>query len=210
MTETQRVENVARDKQQLVLFSAFAYGLAWTCFGLLGLSRSGLGWLPYDLSIPLMIVAGSFAPSLAALVTLRITERRWPSLNGLTLQSAVVAAIATPLLIGTTFAVIPAIILTTGPWSALQWGSLLSVSVYSVSTIIGGPLGEEPGWRGFALPRFQRLLGPASGSIALGVLWAAWHLPLFWTKAWTSSTFPSYVLMVTGLSLSMTFLFNAS
>lgn len=40
-------------------------------------------------------------------------------------------------------------------------------------------LGEEIGWRGFALPRCQELLGSLGGSIANGVLWALWHLPLF-------------------------------
>jgi hypothetical protein len=44
----------------------------------------------------------------------------------------------------------------------------------------------------------------------LGFLWAAWHLPLFLTKAWTSTNFLTYVLIVTGLSFSMTFLFNLS
>jgi hypothetical protein len=42
-----------------------------------------------------------------------------------------------------------------------------------------GPLFEEPGWRGFALPRLQRLHGPLVGGLILGSLWALWHLPGF-------------------------------
>lgn len=40
-------------------------------------------------------------------------------------------------------------------------------------------LGEEIGWRGFALARFQECFGLFRGTIATGVFWALWHLPLF-------------------------------
>jgi membrane protease YdiL (CAAX protease family) len=48
-----------------------------------------------------------------------------------------------------------------------------------VSTLlVNGPLGEEPGWRGFALSRLQARFGVLPATISLGVLWALWHLPL--------------------------------
>jgi uncharacterized protein len=40
-------------------------------------------------------------------------------------------------------------------------------------------LGEEPGWRGFALPRLVGHFGPIVGTLILGIAWAFWHLPLF-------------------------------
>jgi uncharacterized protein len=40
-------------------------------------------------------------------------------------------------------------------------------------------IGEEPGWRGFALPRLLGRFGPIVGTLILGVAWAFWHLPLF-------------------------------
>jgi membrane protease YdiL (CAAX protease family) len=43
--------------------------------------------------------------------------------------------------------------------------------------IIYGGLSEEPGWRGFALPRLQGRFSPLTSSIILGVLWAVWHAP---------------------------------
>jgi membrane protease YdiL (CAAX protease family) len=45
--------------------------------------------------------------------------------------------------------------------------------------VLGGPLFEEPGRSGFALPRLQRLHGPLIGGLIPGVLCALWHLPGF-------------------------------
>jgi CAAX protease family protein len=45
--------------------------------------------------------------------------------------------------------------------------------------ILGGPLAEELGWRGYALDPMQRERSALVASIALGGVWAAWHLPLF-------------------------------
>jgi uncharacterized protein len=64
-------------------------------------------------------------------------------------------------------------------WAAMRaWPSILSMTL--LYTVLSGPLGEELGWRGFALPR---LLGHPYGALAvslfLGVIHAAWHLPLF-------------------------------
>lgn len=40
-----------------------------------------------------------------------------------------------------------------------------------------GPLLEEMGWRGFALPVLLKTMSPLNASIVLGLMWAAWHLP---------------------------------
>jgi uncharacterized protein len=50
---------------------------------------------------------------------------------------------------------------------------------YLLFLITEGPLFEEPGWRGFALPRLQQCSGPLLGTLVLGILWGLWHMPLF-------------------------------
>jgi len=51
---------------------------------------------------------------------------------------------------------------------------------------MGVPLFEEIGWRGFALPRLQQRWGPLAGTVVLGLVWAAWHLPNYFRPDWSS------------------------
>lgn len=50
--------------------------------------------------------------------------------------------------------------------------------VFFATALYGGPVGEETGWRGFALPRLQKRFDPLLASVILGTIWAVWHLPL--------------------------------
>ena len=82
----------------------------------------------------------------------------------------------------------------------------------------GGPLGEEPGWRGFALPRLQPRYGPLWGTLLLGVGWCFWHLPDFLTPAQgggpgTSlatilTNFSMFFVVVIALAIIFTWVFN--
>lgn len=52
---------------------------------------------------------------------------------------------------------------------------------FLATALYGGPLGEEAGWRGFALPRLQKRFDPLLASVILGAFWGLWHLPLHLT-----------------------------
>jgi membrane protease YdiL (CAAX protease family) len=78
--------------------------------------------------------------------------------------------------------------------------------------LIGGGLDEEMGWRGYALPRLQRRLGPLVANLLLGVLWACWHLPLFFVPGsfMADTPFALYVVSTTALSFLIGWIYNGT
>jgi len=50
--------------------------------------------------------------------------------------------------------------------------------VFIQQTLIGSSMGEELGWRGFALSDMQKKWGATMASLILGLIWGIWHLPL--------------------------------
>jgi membrane protease YdiL (CAAX protease family) len=65
--------------------------------------------------------------------------------------------------------------------------ALLYPVLFLVVMILDGPLLEEPGWRGFALPRLQQRWGPLGGTVILGILWATWHAPQYLTPTFSAA-----------------------
>lgn len=55
----------------------------------------------------------------------------------------------------------------------------LGLPAVVVLVFIVGGWGEELGWRGFALGRFQKRFGTIGGTLLLALVWAGWHLPAF-------------------------------
>ena len=74
-------------------------------------------------------------------------------------------------------------------------------------------LAEEPGWRDFALPRMQRMIGAPGAAVAIGALWGLWHLPLFVTEwaEWSGTAWyrgPEFVAFCITFNVVMTWVFN--
>lgn len=73
-------------------------------------------------------------------------------------------------------------------------------------------LGEEIGWRGFALPWLQARLNALQSSIILGVLWALWHLPLYWIPGDFHQQLPLswFILQIMATTILITWIYNAT
>jgi membrane protease YdiL (CAAX protease family) len=161
-------------RHPLVTFFVLAYALSWWA------------WILYALGVFPNPIA-SFGPFLAALVVLALTEGK-PGIGRLFRRmvrwrvSPVWYALA--LLLPAVLAGIAAalnVLLGAQPPSPAQvgaWPQLLPT--FAVLLLVPGFGGawEEPGWRGYAVPRLQRGRSALVASLILGVLIAGWHLPL--------------------------------
>ena len=86
---------------------------------------------------------------------------------------------------------------------------LLLAPLLFLIMIVGGGT-EEFGWRGIALPELEEHFGTVAATIIVGVIWAAWHIPLWFIPIAPQRTenFASFFVTVIALSLLFTWLFN--
>ena len=154
-------------RRELVIFFVLCYLIGW----------SALPWGTFIAFAPLIsaIVVVSIAEGLPGLARLGRRVIRW-RVNWIWYA----AAIGLPLLV---HAVAIGLNMATGaaPPSLAQFSTWYTVFlVFGLHMInpTGGPLGEEPGWRGFAVPRLQSKWSPLASAAILGLVVAGWHLPL--------------------------------
>jgi len=89
-----------------------------------------------------------------------------------------------------------------------NWDRLLAMLAISFVSD-AGPVGEEFGWRGFALPQLLRWRSPLAAALILGAIWFAWHVPTFFISTLTQSrlSIPLFAVNSLALSIIMTWLF---
>ena len=94
-------------------------------------------------------------------------------------------------------------------WPVQQPAEPLVVPLLFLVLTLTDGLGEEVGWRGYALPRLQERLTTALASVLLGLVWAAWHPTLFWTLGAVLEGHPfSLLLEVVPTAVLFTWVFN--
>ncbi len=184
----------------LVTFFLLAYAISW------------VGWPLYAAGVwPIPFLATG--PLIAALIVIPITQGRagLRELGSRMIRWRVelkwyVVAIGLPLAV-LLVAVGLNVVLGAGAPSLAGVGSLSTILMVVAVRLINpldGPMGEEPGWRGFALPGLQTSRSPLVAALILAPLIAVWHLPL----AFVGGMKPLDFLGPIAFTFAATWLFN--
>jgi len=72
----------------------------------------------------------------------------------------------------------------------------------------GAGTNEEPGWRGFALPRLQTKFSPLIASIILGLIWGFWHTPIYLPQYGSFIQYGIFLLNTIKIAIILTWLYN--
>jgi uncharacterized protein len=93
----------------------------------------------------------------------------------------------------------------TSPTSPAVGHIPLAITNFALVFLIGGPLGEEFGWRSYALPALGSKMGWRLASLVIGVIWGLWHLPWFFTAGTAQSQMPFVLFMLNIVAGSVLF-----
>jgi membrane protease YdiL (CAAX protease family) len=209
-------------RHQLVAYFVLAYAITWTIVSPLVASALGL----LHLSIPPQIhYLGAYGPLLSALIVTGITSGaaglRELGTRMLKLRVGIVwilIALFSPALLFSLSAVI--LRLTGTPWPDFsQFGrsedfpTFGLIANWIIWTLTLG-IGEETGWRGFALPRLQKNHSALTATLILTVFWAIWHVPAFFYRPQYLSfgvvgTIAFFLLLIPG-AIFLTWLYNST
>jgi membrane protease YdiL (CAAX protease family) len=164
-------------RHRLVSFFVLAYALSWW-----GWPLYASGVLPEPLFLPT-------GPLLAGLIVIAAAEGRagFRDLGARILRWRVSwywYAVAVGLPLAIRFLATGLNVVAGAPmphWTSLAWGSFALAFALRLVDPLGSPIGEEPGFRGYALPRLQSTRSPLLTAAILGALVSGWHLPLVFT-----------------------------
>jgi hypothetical protein len=179
-------------------FAVLAYAIAWLpWFIALATDRPFGGLFSFGPMIAAFAVAAMIGGRNelirlgARLVRWRVPLRWWLIALAIALAPIVITIIGVSLLGGTLNAEMSA-----------KWPSVLAA--FPMVLLIGGPLGEEIGWRGFGVSKLvEQGRRPLFAALTIGVIWAGWHLPLFLTHRMPP---PAAIVMVFG-AVTMTWIY---
>jgi membrane protease YdiL (CAAX protease family) len=211
----------SRKLKQLLTYFGLAYLISWTIWLPLYGHLFGLTSLPI---LPLHHGLGGLGPFFAAFLTTWIfyQGKGVRLLLKKCLQVTPLIYLAIALLSPFLLAFIATIIHYFVDKTPINLAGLLTVKefpnfnllTFFLYNLVFFGFGEEVGWRGFALPRFQDKFNALTSSLILTVFWALWHWPLFFYRpGYTSMEFAGILGWIFSLltgSILLTWLFNSS
>ncbi len=226
LSSQNEIKNNGHVLLHVVMFFVFAYLWSWAWWfpvveELSSVPQYNLnnapGWL-----LPFVLIGG-YGPSLGACVMSLYTN----GLAGLKRLLSRLILWRAPWLLhaaiwfAPSLIIIVSIFITPGGKASLgvlDWTQLQLIPMALLTGLMFGPIAEELGWRGFALPVLQKKYSALTSSLIIGVVWCFWHTPLFWAPVGTlvsgqEVTFIAvgkYLLFATGLSIVFTWIFNSS
>jgi len=206
-------------RHPLVAYFIIAFAGTWLAILPLVLSAGlNLFPLPDAASVLLFFISPYAGPMLGALIVTRVIEggAGVRALLKRIVQWRVgvfwyLAALFSGLIV---WLVVYSILYQGAPLRELAANGSLLVTFFLPNVLVGlfvPSLGEETGWRGFALPRLQAGYGPVVGTLILGFLHSLWHLPAFFTPflgPFTPERFIAFVITGTAGSFLFTWIFN--
>lgn len=207
MTDTLDGLRPAVRNRPLTTFTLLTFALSWGAWGVAAVTSTGR---PPRVTL----VPGAFGPPIAALAVVAASERDLRSWLGARLRWRVAGrwyavALAVPLALAGL--VSAAVVLAGGSLdpSVLPRRLAAFPLVLLFTALLGGGQ-EELGWRGFAQPRLEARFGATTASVAVGALWACWHLPLFRLGAPRNGTgsFALYASLVVGFAVVLGWLYD--
>lgn len=195
-------------------FFALIFSWSWTCWLLAPVVKAQSSYASNAL-----FILGGFGPSFAAIAVVAMTGGRtalkdWllRCLKWRDSQGWLVLAFLSPLTVLTLAAGAHIALGGTMPPSPAVSNIGLFATNFFLVFLVGGPLGEELGWRGFALLVLQERLGWRSASLVLSVVWRVWHLPLFFIaeSAQNSGSIAAFLMLIVATSVFYSWLYNRS
>lgn len=217
-----RMPVLRNSKQQLTVFFAATFTVSWLLWLPALLMQSRILSMP--VSCELFLRAGSFGPSVSGLILAYLfggkVELRSLSRSMLNIRIGPKGLLFTFFVLPGVSAVSCLIFwLICSRLPQPQFGLWFVPIIFLYILIFMGPLGEEAGWRGFALKRMLRNASPMKSAIFLGSIWSFWHLPLFFIEGTTQNAlaafgllpaFSCYFLYTVMISVLITLLFVMS
>jgi len=197
-------------EHQVIAFFIFAFAISW-CIWIPEITVTGG-------KMSLLTYAGGFGPFLSSVFVIWVVEKRAGLYQWFRRTFRLRINILWYLL-GALFLPIGVVLFQFGLYllwggqpdfsNALPWWLYL-LNLPIVMFFAGG--NEEPGWRGFALPKLLTKRNPLTASLILGMIWAAWHIPVFFNPEWSSyeTPFVWFLANTVGLSFIMTWLYYRS